>query len=473
MLTKEDQMAIGQLFGKLFDGGEDHHIDTRSKGKRNAKGKTEVDVRTVEGPVTPEMAWAHLDAKASYGIAPNKSDNTCAYGVLDFDVYDMPEDDVLEAAQRMRCPSVAFRSKSRGLHIVLFPDEPISSKLMHDFLKSKRRNMPKSWQKHIEIFPMATQTVLKEGDKAKCVNLPMRGQQRQPAWYIDGEGSKFTLDHENAWALLKHFDEECRVDSKLITEMVNADPVIEASDIGYKVPDDPAGRDDLLMRTARSMQARGWTYSDIKSELHRLNNEGEKFHELFAKRKDDNNSGSLKTADIERIWKGTVKLKKGSPSQTNCRVIEKLNRDWAVIDIDGKIEFVRKSADHFVTYSKQDMFDKTAMHTIRAGKNTVPIAKHWLADIDRDEFEGVVCEPGDYEGCGYNVFRGFRVSPLAGDVAPFIDYIENVLCDGVKALAHWVTMWLADAVQRPTEPSAPTAIALRGPQGAGKSFLQE
>lgn len=55
----------------------------------------------------------------------------------------------------------------------------------------------------------------------------------------------------------------------------------------------------------------------------------------------------------------------------------------------------------------------------------------------------------------------------------FKAYIRDVLCSGDAGLAHWVTMWLADAVQRPTEPSPPSALALRGPQGGGKSFLQE
>ncbi len=463
----------GALFLKLFDGNQDRHIRVVPNGTRNDKGKTGANYKKVDGPITPAMAWDHLQAKQSYGLSPVKSDSTCAYGVLDFDIYNMAEDDVIEAARRMRCPSVAFRTKSKGLHIVVFPTEPVSAKQMHDFLVAKRRNMPKAWHKDIEVFPKASQKIIGPDDDPTSVNLPMRGQQRPIAWYIDESGAKHSWDHEDALSLIIHFDENCRIDKQLLIDMASAEPDIDASDIGYRVPDDPAGRDDLLMRIARSMQARGWTDSDMKSELYRLNNEAEKFHELFAKRKGDKDSGPLKNADIERIWNGAIKLEKGSPAQTNYRVVEKFNRDWAVIDIDGKIEYVRKSADHFVTYSKHDMLDKTAMHTIRMGKFTVPIAKLWLADIDRDEFEGVVCEPDDYGGRGYNVFRGFRVSPLAGDVAPFTDYIENVLCNGDTALAHWVTMWLADAMQRPTEPSTPTAIALRGPQGAGKSFLQE
>lgn len=453
-----------ELFCKLFDGNPEHHLKATETGTTKASGKSEAAYLTVEGALSPDQVWNHLTGHSAYGVAPNRADNTCAYGILDFDLYGMSEDDVIEAAKRIRCPSVAFRTKSLGLHIVVFSDEPVSSKIMHDFLKSKRRNMPRSWHKHIEIFPAATQTSLADGDKAKCVNLPMNGASRLPAWFIDSNGAHFEWDHQDSLQQLQHYDSECRIDAALLTDLAKAEPEIDTSDIGFKEPSDAAGRNDFLTKIAASMQARGWTDEAMEARLRQINHDAK--HEVF-------DGKPLPDAEVKTILKSIQRYEKGAPAPLHFRVVEKFNRDWAVIDIDGKIEYVRKSADHFVTYSKNDLLDKTAMHSIPIKGGRIPLARLWMQDVDRDEFEGVVCEPEDYDGIGYNVFRGFRVSPLEGDVTPFKDYIENVLCDGDEALAHWVTMWLADAFQRPTEPSAPTAIALRGPQGAGKSFLQE
>ena len=119
------------------------------------------------------------------------------------------------------------------------------------------------------------------------------------------------------------------------------------------------------------------------------------------------------------------------------------------------------------------LFDETSDQVSRIGKATVPTAQLWLRDPDHARFRGVVCEPIEYDGPAFNVWRGFRVAPKDGDASVFEQYILDVLCGGDESLAHWVTMWIADAVQNPTDPSPPTAIALRGKQGGGKSFLQE
>jgi len=119
------------------------------------------------------------------------------------------------------------------------------------------------------------------------------------------------------------------------------------------------------------------------------------------------------------------------------------------------------------------LLDETSDQVVRMGKSLVPLAQLWLRDPDHARFKGVVCEPTNYDGPAYNVWRGFAVEPKSGDAAIFKDYILNVLCSGDEGLANWITMWLADAVQNPTEPSPPTALALRGRQGGGKTFLQE
>lgn len=461
-----DQNETAAAFLRLWDGYEKRHIELNAKGvAKDAKGKVTAKVQTVEGPITAELAVAHIAGEASIGVAPVKADSTCAWGVLDVDWYDMPEDDVRALADRLRTRAAAFRTKSRGLHIYVFMSEPITARDMHDYLTALRKRLPKKARDKTEVFPKATQVNVSKDNEPTAVNLPLRSQQRELAWVIDDTGVKFALDEHSPVSILKHIDERCRVDAALVKQIISETPTLDSSEIGYKVPDNPAGRNDLLMRIAMSMQSRGWPDTEMDAEIRRLNGDAN-FHPLFA-------DGALPEVEITNLLRSAKRRDKGTPTPLHYREVEKFNREWAVIDLNGKIEYLRKSSPEFTTYSKEDLMAKTAHQQIQLGRYRVPLAKLWIEDPDRAEYEGVVCEPETYDGPGYNVFRGFKVAPRDGDASVFESYIRDVLCTGDEGLAHWVTMWLADAVQRPTEPSVPTALALRGPQGAGKSFLQE
>jgi len=95
----------------------------------------------------------------------------------------------------------------------------------------------------------------------------------------------------------------------------------------------------------------------------------------------------------------------------------------------------------------------------------------WLDDPDRREYDGCVIEAPEYDGEGYNIFQGWKVEPTNGDASLWEKYVRDILCSGDDDLAHWVMSFLADAVQRPWSKHPGTAIALRGGQDGGKSFL--
>ncbi len=468
----EMKEEITGLFLRLWDGYEQRHIELVDTNlSKEDSGKVKVKTVTVEGPLTPELAWAHLDGKASIGVAPVKADSTCRFGVLDIDWYDMPEDEVHKVRDRLRTVCAAFRSKSRGLHVYIFTSEPVPAQVMHDYLVALRKRLPKEIQKKTEIFPKDTQTLIGPNNQPTAVNVPMKSTQREMVFLIDRGGQNaFKCDDLAPIVALRHIDARCRVDAATMEAIVGETPSLDGSDIGYRVPPNPAGRNDLLMRISRSMQARGWPDKEMDVEINRLNKEG---------RKSDDDvvaatmSEPLPQSEVDALLKSAKAQPKGTPALVHYRQIEKFNQRWSKITIHGQVEFVDKYSPEFATFKKEALFDETSDQTIRMGKAILPLAKVWMQDIDHARFKGVVCEPVDYDGPGYNVWKGFKVQPVAGDPAVFVDYIENVLCGGDRELAHWLTMWLADACQRPTEPSPPTAVALRGPQGAGKSFLQE
>ena len=68
------------------------------------------------------------------------------------------------------------------------------------------------------------------------------------------------------------------------------------------------------------------------SLLRRLNEA--RFHEVF------DGKGPLEESRLRDIIKRVRKQDKGTPAQLNFIEIEKFNRDYAVIDIDGKLEFL-------------------------------------------------------------------------------------------------------------------------------------
>jgi Family of unknown function (DUF5906) len=450
---------------RLFDGYEKRHIELHGQTTTDKKGKVNGRPITAETPLSVDVIARHIDGGMPVGVAPVKADSTCSWGVLDVDWYDMPEDDVIALRDRMRTRCAAFRTKSRGLHIVVFVDEPIPAKQMYHYLVALRKRLPKAVQGKTEIFPKETQTVVTPDVEPTAVWLPFNGQLRECVWLIDDEGSRMPLDEAGLLGLLDHIDKHCRVSAQVVSEITNATPTLDASDIGYRIPDNPVGRNDLLLRVAMSMQSRGWPDTEMDAEIRRLNGDVN-FHDLFA-------DGPLPEGEIVNLLKSAKKREKGTPTSLHYRMVEKFNRRWSKITINGVVEYIDKSAPEFTTFRKEALFDETSDQVVRLGKSVLPLAHLWLRDPDHARFAGVVCEPVDYNGPAYNVWRGFAVAPKDGDPAIFERYILEVLCSGDAGLAHWVTMWLAHAVQHPTEPSPPTAIALRGRQGGGKSFLQE
>ncbi|WP_099827142.1 DUF5906 domain-containing protein [Oceaniglobus indicus] len=453
------------LMLRLFDGYEKRHIEMRGEMVADDKGKVNGKPQTVAGPLTADLVAQHVTGGHPVGVAPVRADSTCLWGVLDVDWYDMPEDDVTALRDRLRTRCAAFRTKSRGLHVVVFVDEPISAKQMHQYLAALRKRLPKKVQAKTELFPKATQTAVTPDNEPTAVWLPINGQKREIAWVIDDDGSKTPLDESGVLGLLQHIHAHCRVSAQTVSEIANATPTLDTSDIGYKVPVDPAGRNDLLMRIAMSMQARGWPDTEMDAEIRRLNGDAN-FHDLFA-------DGALPETEIVNLLKGAKRWEKGTPTPLHYRQVEKFNRRWSKITISGTVEYLDKDAAEFTTFAKQMLFDETSDQVVPMGKTSMPLAQLWLRDPDHARFKDVVCEPIDYDGPAYNVWRGFAVAPKDGDASVFESYVRDVLCSGDDGLAHWVTMWLADAVQCPTDPSPPTAIALRGRQGGGKSFLQE
>lgn len=67
----------------------------------------------------------------------------------------------------------------------------------------------------------------------------------------------------------------------------------------------------------------------------------------------------------------------------------------------------------------------------------------------------------------YNLFTGWGVKPCPGEVAPYLEHLEKVVCSGNKQAFTYLTGWLAHLVQHPDEKPS-VAIVLKAIPGTGK-----
>jgi len=99
------------------------------------------------------------------------------------------------------------------------------------------------------------------------------------------------------------------------------------------------------------------------------------------------------------------------------------------------------------------------------------VASVWLRHPEQRKYSGIVMDPQMKAECGrLNLWRGWAVSPKAGDWSLTQSLIDDVLCSGDIASAEYVRRWIAFMLQKPWQ-TPETAIAFRGKEGTGKSTL--
>lgn len=167
------------------------------------------------------------------------------------------------------------------------------------------------------------------------------------------------------------------------------------------------------------------------------------------------------------------------------RVIQEMNETFAVASMGENAVIIREHYDHesgrdvtgFISRSDLNLLlenRRVGVETVdkngKARTRTVPIAKFWLEHEDRRGYDQVIFDP-DYDGeKHYNLWRGFSVQPIEGNVELVLRHIFEVMCDESQANFEWMLAWMADAVQNPSEPPG-TAIVFRGKQGTGKGIF--
>lgn len=104
-------------------------------------------------------------------------------------------------------------------------------------------------------------------------------------------------------------------------------------------------------------------------------------------------------------------------------------------------------------------------------ESTVNAANYWVQHAGRRQFpKGVALLPeGPTPEGVYNLWRGFPIEPVPGDVSLMLEHVL-MMCGGDAKVCTYLLNWLALCVQHPgTQPEV--AVVARGGRGTGKGTL--
>jgi hypothetical protein len=127
---------------------------------------------TVKVPVSQDLWVRHLAGKYPLGVAPIRENDTCSWGCIDVDQYDLDLLAVIVKIEAMKLPLVPCRSKSGGLHLFLFLCEPTDASRVQAVLRDVAAAIGFAGS---EIFPKQTHVDVMRGDQPNWMVMPYFG----------------------------------------------------------------------------------------------------------------------------------------------------------------------------------------------------------------------------------------------------------------------------------------------------------
>lgn len=158
----------------LFAGRSSAHGTHGHPVKKAGTSKWEIKstARSLREPVTVELWEQHLAGTRPLGVIPVREDNTCLWGSIDVDEYDINLLELVQRVEANKLPLVPCRSKSGGLHLFLFLKEPMPAGALQAVLVDFAAQLGKAGS---EIFPKQTQVLADRGDVGNWMVMPYYG----------------------------------------------------------------------------------------------------------------------------------------------------------------------------------------------------------------------------------------------------------------------------------------------------------
>jgi len=185
---------------RLFEGYDMAYGTHGAMSQNDTKGgKQEIKktARTVAGRVTREIWESHLSGDNPLGVIPIRSDNTCLWGCIDVDKYDMHLGEVVKKIESSKFPLVVCRTKSGGAHLFLFLTEPAPAEQVRIRLREMAASM--GWG-DCEVFPKQSRVMTDRGDLGNWLNMPYLGGDETTRYGVKESGSGMVLSEFLSWA---------------------------------------------------------------------------------------------------------------------------------------------------------------------------------------------------------------------------------------------------------------------------------
>jgi Family of unknown function (DUF5906)/Primase C terminal 2 (PriCT-2) len=492
-------------------------------GRQSAYGLRDAGAsRTVREPVTPDLYRRHLvdpDPMGwSLGIIPIREDDRCMFGVIDFDLSDHTDEMALAIVQRSafaNLPLVWSLSKSRGLHGALFLASPQPAAEVRRLLdhwttthfdwKPKGPNSNKAdGIGSFEIFPK--QDAVERAKTGNFIHLAWSGGDESPRYGFNA-ARRLTfaewLAHAWSWRATA---EEFAAYLQAVPSRVA--PVIPPAASYRKTRPHTLAEARALLRDLAaerwddygSIGAGGWL--DIGMVLHAEFEGADDALVLW----DEFSRGSERYDPMacEEKWKGfagagTRRQAFGSlvtwaqadrahvTEDALADAVEMFNQRWALVLSGGNaiLETPTRGDPQFHEFHRWKRFVSNTKIEVPGprGMKVMALVEAWLGAPNRRSYHGIVFDPdlaahtgvpakyGDDGDLDFNLWPGLALTPSAeGSCDLFLDHLLTIICQGNDELCHWLVMWLAHIVQQPSK-LAGTAVAVRGPQGTGKTVV--
>ena len=166
---------IAERFMALFAGSELSHGTYRPPDNTApAGGKMEIKTtaRTLRERVTLQHWTEHLDGVKPLGIAPLREDDTCLWGCIDIDKYDIVLATLAQKVGSLGVPMHLGRSKSGGAHVFVFLDRPAPAINLQRWLRDVAARLGYAQS---EVFPKQSTLFRGRGDLASWMIMPYFG----------------------------------------------------------------------------------------------------------------------------------------------------------------------------------------------------------------------------------------------------------------------------------------------------------
>ena len=194
-------------FIELFQGSSTYFGVSKPTGKKNSKGKAEFKHWLEPSPMTKQHWIDHLKGDSYYGSVPIKDDNTCNWGVIDVDRYNIKHQELISIIRKRKYPLVPYRSKSNGLHLILHIDGSVAAAEMRKKLIEIASDLGIN-DTTTDIFPAQDEVDLTpelwdDKRKGNFVNLPYQKAHMTTRVAMDDEGNAIKL--ENLYEFVKKY----------------------------------------------------------------------------------------------------------------------------------------------------------------------------------------------------------------------------------------------------------------------------